>query len=114
MKIDVDVSGLEDGAAKISAALEELELAAARGQWAERLVELAAFAHVAYSKVCTGFTMVGSGRALCGNCEWQLSGRMDDAGEERSARFGLFVLGCFGDRIAYAIDVEARREDDEQ
>lgn len=86
--------------------LEELEHAAAREQWAERLVELAAFSHVAFSKVCTGYTMVGGGRAVCGNCDWQLSGRMSDVGEERSAFFALFVLGVIGDRLAQAIEMQ--------
>lgn len=80
----------------VDAGLEELELAAAREQWAERLVEIAAFAHVGFSKVCTGYTMASSGRAICGNCEWQMSGRMSDAGEQRSGRFALFVLGAIG------------------
>ncbi len=86
----------------IEIGLEELEAAAARTQWAERLVELAAFMHVAADRDHAGYTVVGSGRALCGMCEWSMSGRLSDAGEQRSARFALFALGAIGNVLVRA------------
>jgi hypothetical protein len=67
------------------------------GDWAMRLVEWSAFMHVdASAGRCRGYTMSSSGRAICGFCRWELSGRMEDAGEERSARFALYVLASIG------------------
>jgi hypothetical protein len=41
-----------------------------RDDWAELLVQLAAFAHVRVSLGCRGYATWSSGRAGCGLCRW--------------------------------------------
>jgi hypothetical protein len=90
----------------VDAGLSELEQFGIADDWADRLVEATAFRHIARSPECRGYTIVSSGRSLCGNCEWQLSGRMSDAGELRSARFALAALATIG--LAVEAAEEAR------
>lgn len=101
----------------VERALAELEEYGAGDDWATHVVEAAGFTHIAMSPACVGWCIIGSGRALCGLCEWQLSGRLDDVGEQRSARFALFALAMIGAAIAAAgenattrIEVEAATE----
>jgi site-specific DNA recombinase len=61
--------------------------------WAEVLVQAAAFAHVRGSPGCRGYTTWSSGRAGCGRCSWGMSARMDEAGAPGSARFAQAALG---------------------
>jgi hypothetical protein len=75
-----------------------------RDDWAELLVQLAAFAHVRGSPNCRGFTMWISGRTTCGRCGWGLSARMADVGTTGSARFALAALARVGQAIALAVD----------
>lgn len=91
----------------VEVALDEIEDYGEGDDWAVHLVELAAFHHIAGNAPCVGFCIVGAGRALCGNCEWQLSGRMDDRGEQRSARFALFALAMIGAAVAAAVNASA-------
>lgn len=80
----------------IESALAELVDATDRDRWPYVLVGRAGFAHVAGNSPCVGYTILNDGRALCGNCGWQLSARLSDAGEERSMRFVLFALAAIG------------------
>lgn len=84
--------------AEIEVGLDELEDAWSNEGWAERIVEAAAFRHLAHSPRCVGFTIFSSGRAACfaHECGWAISGRIDDAGERRGALFGLTALGTIG------------------
>lgn len=84
----------------VEAGLAELAEYGVNDSWAAALVESAAFYHLAGNAPCIGYTSASSGRALCGNCGWQLSGRLDDRGEERSARFVLFALAAIGEAVA--------------
>ena len=72
--------------------------------WAETLVQAAAFAHIPASPSCRGYTTWSSGRARCGRCNWTMSARMDDAGTFMSARFSQAALARVGQAIALAID----------
>lgn len=101
----------------IEIALDELEEYGAGDDWADRIVEACAFRHIEASPRCRGYCMFGAGRALCGLCEWQLSGRLDDRGEARSARFAMCALATFGlaiaaagDNITTTVQVEAATE----
>lgn len=80
----------------VEAGLDELEEVAIREDWALALVQEAAFAHVFVSPACVSSCHVSSGRAICGECEWQISARIEDVGERRSAVFAYFVLGAIG------------------
>lgn len=68
-------------------------------EWATHLVESSAFRHINASPACRGYCSVSAGRVRCGNCEWLLSGRLDDAGELRSARFAMLALATIGAAI---------------
>jgi hypothetical protein len=70
--------------------------------WAELLVQLAAFAHVRVSPDCRGYTHWSSGGAGCGWCRWGMSARMGDAGTPGSARFAQAALARVGQAIALA------------
>lgn len=82
------MSGVEQG-------LDEIDMLVA-DNWAECIVEAEAFRHIADHPACLGYCMASSGCAVCGNCDWQLSGRMDDVGEARSARFAFAALATIG------------------
>jgi hypothetical protein len=71
--------------------------------WAEVLVQAAAFAHVRVSPDCRGYTALSSGRAGCGCCGWSMSARMDDIGTSGSARFAQGALARYGQAITLAV-----------
>jgi hypothetical protein len=71
--------------------------------WAEILVQAAAFAHVRGSPGCRGYTTWSSGRAGCGLCRWGMSARTSDAGAAGSARFAQAALARYGQAIALAV-----------
>ena len=71
--------------------------------WAEVLVQFAAFAHVRASPVCRGYTTWSSGRAGCGGCGWGMSARMADVGTAGSARFAQAAIARVGQTIALAV-----------
>lgn len=97
-----DVDDTEPELDAVEEGLEELEAAAAREEWAEQLVQRAAFMHVAGEQGIfhRGYTLASSGRAFCGLCSWQMSARLSDVGQERSGRFALFVLAAIGEVFA--------------
>jgi hypothetical protein len=70
--------------------------------WAEAIVQAAAFAHVRASPGCRGYTHWSSGGAGCGWCRWGMSARMGDAGTPSSARFAQAALARVGQAIALA------------
>jgi hypothetical protein len=72
--------------------------------WAEVLVQAAAFAHVRVSPDCRGYTHWSSGGAGCGCCGWGTSARMRDVGTTGSARFSQAALARVGQAIALAVD----------
>ena len=73
--------------------------------WAEVLVQSAAFVHVRTSSFrCLGYTTWSSGRARCGRCGWVMSARMADVGTTGSARFSQAALARVGQAIALAVD----------
>jgi hypothetical protein len=74
-----------------------------RDDWAELLVQLAAFAHVRTSPGCRGYTTWSSGRACCGCCGWGMSARMHDVGTPGSAWFSQAALARVGQAIALAV-----------
>jgi hypothetical protein len=74
-----------------------------RDDWAELLVQLAAFAYIRVSPDCRGYTMWSSGRAGCGYCGWGMSARMADVGERGSARFAQAAIARVGQAIALAV-----------
>ena len=71
--------------------------------WAEVLVQAAAFAHVRVSPDCRGYTHWSSGGAGCGCCDWGMSARMRDVGTPGSARFAQAALARVGQAIALAV-----------
>jgi len=71
--------------------------------WAEVLVQAAAFAHVRGSPGCRGYTSWSSGRAGCGCCGWSMSAPMDDVGTFGSARFAQAAIARVGQAIALAV-----------
>jgi hypothetical protein len=72
--------------------------------WAEVLVQAAAFAHVRVSPGCRGYTTWSSGRAACGRCGWGMSARTADVGTPGSARFTQAAIARVGQAIALAVD----------
>jgi hypothetical protein len=73
--------------------------------WAEVLVQTAAFVHVRASSFrCLGYTTLSSGRARCGRCGWGMTARMGDVGSAGSARFGYAAIARVGQAIALAVD----------
>ena len=72
--------------------------------WAEVLVQAAAFAHVRGSPRCRGYTTWSSGRAGCGSCGWGMSARIAEVGTTGSARFGQAAIARVGQAIALAVD----------
>lgn len=72
--------------------------------WADWVVQLAAFAHVRVSWSCRGYTTWSSGRAGCGCCGWGMSARTGDVGTPGSARFAQAALARVGQAIALAVD----------
>jgi hypothetical protein len=80
--------------------------------WAEVLVQAAAFAHVRASPSCRGYTTWSSGRAGCGYCGWGMSARLGDVGTTGSARFAQAAIARVGQAIALAVSevVQARFE----
>jgi hypothetical protein len=93
------MSGIENGL------LELAREAWSHDDWAFDLVVAASFRHAMANVECVGFTITSAGRAVCGNCGWAVSGRLDDAGEERSARFALCALARIGEAVAVAQEV---------
>lgn len=79
-----------------------------RDEWAEDLVHASAFRHVRAEPACTGYTMASSGRTTCWRCGWQLSGRLEDVGEVRSARFAYAALARVGEALHQALAVVAQ------
>jgi hypothetical protein len=73
--------------------------------WAEAIVQDAAFRHVARSRLCRGYTMSTSGRAWCGSCSWCLSGRPQDAATRGGARFAQAALGRVGEAMELVVGV---------
>lgn len=72
--------------------------------WAEGLVQTAAFVHVRASSFrCLGYTTWSSGRAGCGRCGWGVSARMGDVGTLGSARFSQAAIARVGQAIALAV-----------
>ncbi len=71
--------------------------------WAEVLVQVAAFAHVRVSPICRGFTSWSSGRAECGCCGWSMSARLRDVGTPESGRFAHAAIARVGQAIALAV-----------
>jgi hypothetical protein len=71
--------------------------------WAEVLVQAAAFAHVQVSPGCRGYTTWSSGRGGCGSCGWGMSVRMGDVGTLGSARFAQAAIARVGQSIALAV-----------
>jgi hypothetical protein len=71
--------------------------------WAEVLVQAAAFAHVRVSLSCRGYTSWSSGRAGCGCCGWGMSARMADVGTRGSARYAQAAIARVGQAISLAI-----------
>jgi hypothetical protein len=74
-----------------------------RDDWAELLVQLAAFGHIRISPGCRGYTTWSSGRAGCGWCHWGMSARMGDAGTAGSARFAQAAIARVGHAVALAV-----------
>jgi hypothetical protein len=70
--------------------------------WAEVLVQAAAFAHVRGSPGCLGYTTWSSGRAGCASCGWGMSARLRDVGTPGSARFAQAAIARVGQAIALA------------
>lgn len=87
----------------VDAALDELEEVWTVDNWAESIVQSMAFRHIARSPSCRGWTTFTAGRVFCGECGWALSGRLDDAGSERSARFAIAALATIGSAVAWAL-----------
>jgi hypothetical protein len=65
--------------------------------WAEVLVQAAAFAHVRVSPTWS------SGRAGCGCCGWGMSARIADVGTPGNARFAQAAIARVGQAIALAV-----------
>jgi hypothetical protein len=70
--------------------------------WAEVLVQTAAFRHVRVSPGCRGFTTLSSGRAGCYCCGWGMSARLADVGTADSARFAQAAIARVGQAVALA------------
>jgi hypothetical protein len=71
--------------------------------WAEVLVQTAAFGHIRVSPGCRGYTTWNSGRAACGLCGWEMSARMGEVGMPGSAWFAQAALARYGQVIALAV-----------
>jgi hypothetical protein len=71
--------------------------------WADSIVQAAAFAHVRVSPGCRGYTTWSSGRAGCGHCGWGMSARLGDVGAPSSARFAQAAIARVGQTIALAV-----------
>jgi hypothetical protein len=71
--------------------------------WAEGIVQTAAFAHVRVSPDCRGYTHLSSGGAGCGRCSWGMSARMGDLGTAGSARFSQAAIARVGQVIVLAV-----------
>jgi hypothetical protein len=76
--------------------------------WAEVLVQAAAFAHIRASIGCRGYTTWSSGRAGCWCCGWVMSARIAEAGTPGSARFAQAALARFGQAMALAVGEVAK------
>jgi hypothetical protein len=112
VKVHVDEASLVDAelaTLKVERGLTELVAVTAGDQWAEDLVQTSAWMHLDGSPLCLGYVMASSGRAFCGRCQWQLSGRLDDLGSLRSGRFAMFVLAWIGMIVGIAAAEDARR-----
>jgi hypothetical protein len=81
-----------------------------RDDWAELLVQAAAFAHVRVSPSCRGYTIWSAGRTVCrhGRCGWSMSARMDDVGTFGSARFAQAAIARVGQAVALAVSAVAQ------
>jgi hypothetical protein len=71
--------------------------------WADGIVQAAAFAHVRVSPSCRGYTTWSSGRAGCGLCRWNMSARLADAGTLGSAGFAQAAIARVGQAIALVV-----------
>jgi hypothetical protein len=71
--------------------------------WAEVLLQAAAFGHVRGSPGCRGYTTWSSGCATCGYCGWAMAARMADVGTISSARFAQAAIARIGEAIALAV-----------
>ena len=71
--------------------------------WAEMLLQLAAFAHIRVSPTCRGYTTWSSGREGCSYCGWGMSARMAEVGTISSARFAQAAIARVGQAIALAV-----------
>jgi hypothetical protein len=105
--VKVDDAFLES---RVEAGLRELVQVAGNDQWASELVQTSAWMHLDRSPICLGYVMSSSGRAFCGRCQWQLSARLEDLGELRSARFAMFVLAWIGMIVGVAAAEETNAE----
>jgi hypothetical protein len=74
-----------------------------RDDWAEVLVQVAAFTHVHAAPSCRGYTTWSSGRTACGCCGWGMSARIGDVGTAGSARFAQAAIARVGQAIALAV-----------
>ena len=71
--------------------------------WADVLVQAAAFAHIRVSPSCRGFTTLSSGRVGCYCCGWGMSARIAEVGTPGSARFTQAAIARVGQAIALAV-----------
>jgi hypothetical protein len=91
-------------AADVAAKLADAFAETSNADWAFDIVVAAAWRHQMGARECVGWTMTSAGRAWCGKCGWQLSGRMEDAGQARSGAFALCALGRVGQAFQFAQD----------
>jgi hypothetical protein len=71
--------------------------------WAEVLVQAAAFAHIRVSPSCRGFTTLSSGRVGCYCCGWGMSARTADVGTPGSTLFSQAAISRVGQAVALAV-----------
>lgn len=72
-------------------------------EWATTLVTSSAWIHLSWSPVCLGWALTHNGRVTCGRCNWRISGRLDDVGTTRSARFALLALAQIGQAFGWGL-----------
>jgi hypothetical protein len=70
--------------------------------WAELIVQTAAFAHVRAAPDCRGYTHWSSGGASCSWCRWGISARMGDVGTTGNAPLAQAAIARVGQAIALA------------
>lgn len=69
-----------------------------RDDWPIALVAIAAWKHLEFAPGHTGALFMNGDRATCcaPECGWRISGRLEHAGEERSAVFAMIALAAIG------------------